>query len=230
MGRIKKRNGWYIRLLALALCGALLAGCGEQKQEEKAAVVQETPETKPEKKKTSDTEGKEEIAKEGIPKEGIPKELLPGQAEEQKAQEASGDEASGRETVEVWDASGGSTGQAEAGGSGQAESPAEAKEIRVSVSVESGNADGSVLAAGTVTLQKGATAYDALDALLGGGFSASGGYVTGIGGLSEKDFGAQSGWMYSVNGSYPGAGSSSYVLKDGDAVAWRYTTNGGKDL
>ncbi|SDW15137.1 S-layer homology domain-containing protein [Paenibacillus sp. CF384] len=55
-------------------------------------------------------------------------------------------------------------------------------------------------------------------------------YVQAIDGDGEFDHGANSGWMYNVNGIYPGYGSSSYTLKDGDKVEWRYTTNLGKDL
>ncbi|WP_177245754.1 S-layer homology domain-containing protein [Paenibacillus sp. BC26] len=55
-------------------------------------------------------------------------------------------------------------------------------------------------------------------------------YVQAIAGDGEFDHGRYSGWMYNVNGQYPGYGSSSYTLKDGDKVEWRYTTNLGKDL
>ncbi|MDD9271194.1 DUF4430 domain-containing protein [Paenibacillus sp. GCM10023248] len=55
-------------------------------------------------------------------------------------------------------------------------------------------------------------------------------YLQSIDGDGEFDHGSGSGWMYSVNGSYPGNGASSYVLKNGDSVQWRYTTNLGKDL
>jgi len=36
--------------------------------------------------------------------------------------------------------------------------------------------------------------------------------------------------MYSVNGEYPNYGASSYNLKDGDKVEWRYTCNLGSDV
>jgi flagellar hook assembly protein FlgD len=55
-------------------------------------------------------------------------------------------------------------------------------------------------------------------------------YLQSIDGDGEFDHGSNSGWMYNVNGSYPGYGASSYVLKNGDNVQWRYTTNLGKDV
>ena len=55
-------------------------------------------------------------------------------------------------------------------------------------------------------------------------------YVEGINQLYEFDCGKNSGWMYSVNGEYPNYGASSYNLKDGDKVEWRYTCNLGSDV
>lgn len=55
-------------------------------------------------------------------------------------------------------------------------------------------------------------------------------YVRSIDGDGEFDHGSGSGWMYSVNGDYPDYGSSLYVLKAGDVVRWRYTTDMGADL
>ncbi|WP_152393482.1 S-layer homology domain-containing protein [Paenibacillus guangzhouensis] len=55
-------------------------------------------------------------------------------------------------------------------------------------------------------------------------------YVQSIAGDGEFDHGSGSGWMYNVNGTYPNYGASLYVLKDGDKLEWRYTTDLGKDL
>ncbi|GLX68066.1 S-layer homology domain-containing protein [Paenibacillus glycanilyticus] len=55
-------------------------------------------------------------------------------------------------------------------------------------------------------------------------------YVKSIAGDGEFDHGEGSGWKYNVNGVYPGFGASQYVLKDGDVIQWRYTTNLGADL
>ncbi len=55
-------------------------------------------------------------------------------------------------------------------------------------------------------------------------------YIEGIGNLYEFDCGPQSGWMYSVNGVYPGLGCSAYALADGDVIAFSYTCDLGADL
>lgn len=55
-------------------------------------------------------------------------------------------------------------------------------------------------------------------------------YIEGINNLYEFDCGNLSGWMYNVNGWYPNYGASRYMLKDGDAIEWRYTCDLGRDL
>lgn len=55
-------------------------------------------------------------------------------------------------------------------------------------------------------------------------------YVRGIHQIYEKDCGTKSGWMYNVNGRYPNYGCSSYILKNGDNICWRYTCDGGDDI
>ncbi len=52
--------------------------------------------------------------------------------------------------------------------------------------------------------------------------SKSMGYVEGINGCFEFDYGAESGWIYSVNGSKPQKSSGSYKLQKGDKVIWKY--------
>lgn len=48
-------------------------------------------------------------------------------------------------------------------------------------------------------------------------------YIVGINNIDEKDCGKNSGWMYSVNGSYPNISVDSKKLKDGDKVVFTYT-------
>lgn len=55
-------------------------------------------------------------------------------------------------------------------------------------------------------------------------------YIEGIGNLYERDGGRWSGWMYSVNGTYPGVTCSEYELQDQDRVEWNYTCDLGMDL
>lgn len=93
--------------------------------------------------------------------------------------------------------------------------------------------DGEILAGTRIVLEEGATVYDllqhsGLDVEVNS--SITGTYVTEIQFLKEKQCGPASGWMYSVNGSFPGKSCDRYKLKDGDAVAWRYTCANGSDL
>ena len=55
-------------------------------------------------------------------------------------------------------------------------------------------------------------------------------YVEGIHQLYEFDVGDLSGWMYSVNGWFLNYGCSKYKVNDGDAIAWRYTCDLGRDV
>lgn len=55
-------------------------------------------------------------------------------------------------------------------------------------------------------------------------------YIEGIYNLYEQDCGELSGWMYSVNGEFPGVSCSSYEVKEGDIINWVYTCNLGKDV
>lgn len=48
-------------------------------------------------------------------------------------------------------------------------------------------------------------------------------YIVGINNIDEKDCGKDSGWMYSVNGSFPNVSADSKKLKDGDKVVFTYT-------
>lgn len=48
--------------------------------------------------------------------------------------------------------------------------------------------------------------------------------------LSEFDYTKGSGWMYSINSSYPGRSMGNYELTDGDTVYLRFTLAYGKDI
>ena len=99
--------------------------------------------------------------------------------------------------------------------------------VTVTGSVTSSAVGNPVSSSGTFTFNEGATVYDALCAL---GLSVNaygtsyGTYVAAIGGLAEKEHGAKSGWMYSVNGTAPMTACSNYTLKNGDTVVWYYVT------
>lgn len=55
-------------------------------------------------------------------------------------------------------------------------------------------------------------------------------YIEGINHLYEFSCGELSGWVYSVNNTFPSRGCSSYTLKDGDSIAWQYTCDLGRDV
>ncbi|WP_313637038.1 S-layer homology domain-containing protein, partial [Paenibacillus sp.] len=98
---------------------------------------------------------------------------------------------------------------------------------------------GYVVPSVQVDLQPGDTAWSVLKRLLdsrGIEFSESWSskygsvYVESIAGDGEFDHGSGSGWMYNMNGYYPGYGASQYTLNPGDSIQWRYTTDLGEDI
>lgn len=54
----------------------------------------------------------------------------------------------------------------------------------------------------------------------------SGDYFYEIAGLKERSAGPLSGWCYFINGSKPGIGSGSYVLKKDDIIEWKFLKDG----
>jgi hypothetical protein len=79
-----------------------------------------------------------------------------------------------------------------------------------------------------VVYKKGDHAYDILKKsgaklkTKGFGFML---YVKAINGLAEKQHGANSGWMYSVNGKAPNVGCNAYKVKAYDREKWYYVTS-----
>lgn len=121
-------------------------------------------------------------------------------------------------------ASGSNGGSAPSGGQGGSQ---ESNYVTVTVSVTSSAVGNPVSSGGTFTFNEGATVYDALCALglsVNAQGSSYGTYVSAIGGLTEKQHGGTSGWMYSVNGTTPMTACSNYVLSNGDNVVWYYVT------
>lgn len=116
------------------------------------------------------------------------------------------------------------SGGASAGNQGGSQQPGY---VTVTISVTSSAVGNPVSSSGTFTFNEGATVYDALCALglsVNAHGSSFGTYVAAIGGLAEKEHGATSGWMYSVNGVAPNTACSNYVLHNGDSVVWYYVT------
>ena len=99
--------------------------------------------------------------------------------------------------------------------------------------------DGCILAETEVSFKGGETVFDVLKQVCGeknihlaSSYTPlyKSHYVEGINQIYEFDCGKNSGWMYSVNGTYPNYGCSSYKLKDGDKVEWKYTCSLGSDI
>lgn len=114
-----------------------------------------------------------------------------------------------------------------------APAPSAPSTVTVSVYIDSSRAASygypSSLGGGTVTLNQGASVYDALCAT-GASVGGSSSYVSSIGGLAEFACGPGSGWLYFVNGSSPGYGCGSYILSGGENITWIYTCDLGNDL
>lgn len=222
----RKKSKRFALIAVLLLCFALLlSGCGNQGTAEQTKAGKETTQEKTEAQKQDKSEdGTEEI----------PSGLLPGQkTDTDKNGIAKNKNTDSMEivaddgTVYTYeDSSAGDSGtsgsQSTGSGSSANGGTGEAQDgvIRIYFSVDSSNADGSVSFTASMTMDAGATVYDALAA---SGLSYSGkSYISEIEGLGEKMFGAQSGWKYYVNGSAPGKSCVNYVLKDGDNVQWTY--------
>ena len=88
---------------------------------------------------------------------------------------------------------------------------------------------GYIIESTRLTLESGATVFDALEAACREsgvplGYQSKS-YITRIGNLKEKACAGASGWMYRVNGENPTKGASKYILENGDAVEWYYVTS-----
>ncbi|WP_438498177.1 DUF4430 domain-containing protein [Paenibacillus sp. IHBB 3054] len=112
-----------------------------------------------------------------------------------------------------------------------------AAESTATVSITGDEEYGVILAPAAFDIEKGESALELLKRITrknkiqmeyqgSKGFA----YVEGIDNLYEFDHGAESGWMYKVNGEFPGKGAGSYTVQPGDAIEWLYTLDLGKDL
>ena len=73
-----------------------------------------------------------------------------------------------------------------------------------------------------------ATVLDVFEKALGSKYSFTndgGNYISKINGLAEFTNGEYSGWMYTLNGTYPDFGVAEQTVKDGDAIVFHYTDN-----
>lgn len=141
--------------------------------------------------------------------------------------DASGSGSAGDGPSSNADSASSSSGAASDGSGSQAAASDQTKpaSITVSVSVDSSASGTAVSYAATVTLEEGATVYDALvesGIPYNARSSQYGYYVDAIGGVEENHGGTSGGWTYYVNGSYINASCSSTVLHEGDSVQWVY--------
>lgn len=147
-----------------------------------------------------------------------------GQGSESTSGSSSSDGSSSGAGSAAGGGSASNSGGASAGNQGGSQQPGY---VTVTISVTSSAVGNPVSSSGTFTFNEGATVYDALCALglsVNAHGSSFGTYVAAIGGLAEKEHGATSGWMYSVNGVTPNTACSNYVLSNGDSVVWYYVT------
>jgi hypothetical protein len=102
-------------------------------------------------------------------------------------------------------------------------------------------ANGLILAKTSVEVERGATAFDVLQAVTRAnripmsfqGASANiynSVYIQGINHIFEFDAGPRSGWMYSINGTFPNRGMSAVTVNNGDTIRMVYTLDLGCDL
>lgn len=96
---------------------------------------------------------------------------------------------------------------------------------------------GIILSATSVKVEEGDTVLDLLKRITRANkmqmeFSGAKGfsYIEGIDNLYEFDHGAESGWMYRVNGEFPSKSAGAYTVKPGDMIDWLYTLDMGKDI
>lgn len=111
--------------------------------------------------------------------------------------------------------------QATSGGS----SGSSAAAISVNLKADATDYDAGILYDGDISLNEGASVYDALiesglDLDVG---SMSGSvYIDGISGIVASKVSPISGWLYTVNGKMPSVAADAYTLEDGDEVVWTF--------
>ncbi|MEK3795866.1 DUF4430 domain-containing protein [Paenibacillus sp. FSL R7-0204] len=107
----------------------------------------------------------------------------------------------------------------------------------VTLSITGDEEHGVILAAAQYEIKKGESVLDLLKRITRGQKiqmeyqgSKAFAYVEGIDNLYESDHGAESGWMYKVNGEFPSKAAGSWIVEPGDTIEWLYTLDLGKDL
>lgn len=208
-----RRNRFRKVCVFLLIAAVLVVGCGKKEplhQEEKKKIVNQEPDAESEAKNDE-----------------IPKDLLPAGKEKKDVPRQTADEKKSSSQAEKPQDSA-ETPKSEKPKKETANTDKKTIQVKISIECKAAEKEGYqgpsvLLEEKTLTLKKGASVYDALVAS-GVPFSGSGGYVAGISGVYEFDWGSESGWLYYVNGEKPNVGSNRYVCRDGDVIEWKYTT------
>lgn len=114
-------------------------------------------------------------------------------------------------------------------GSSAAPSKPAAKYVTLTIDATKGG-DGVVVSGKRVEIEAGETVYEVLkdycgknNILLSASKIGKGVYVSSIDGVAQFDNGPQSGWIYSVDGTFTQQDCNSYKLKGGETIKWVYT-------
>ncbi len=76
-----------------------------------------------------------------------------------------------------------------------------------------------------LTYDEQVSPINVLSQLDGAEVEISGGYVKSAFGLKERAYGAESGWVYMINGMAPPISAAQYKLRSGDRLDWIYLTS-----
>lgn len=117
------------------------------------------------------------------------------------------------------------------GGNGGSSIP---QQSTAAISIRGDTQTGIILDNASWSWSGSCTALDVLKGVLnqwGISYNISGEYVKSIAGQAEKKAGYPlSGWLFRINGVFPGVGVGSAIIRNGDRVEWLYTLDGGKDI
>ena len=227
---MRKRYGKFLLALVLALT-LLMAGCGSQTPDTPVTPVNpgteqtdpqdkpETPDTpdtpnEPDTPDTSEPSGQDQYHTDPVP-QGKPQPVEPEETKPDTSQQATCTISISCATI-----------------LNNMDKCEEAKRALIP-------ADGTILAASTVTFSPGESVFDVLQRVcrerkIPMEFSFTpiynSAYIEGIYNLYEFDVGDGSGWMYKVNDWFPNYGCSRYQVQQGDVICWVYTCDLGYDV
>lgn len=239
-----KRTNYFALLCILAMCLFGLTGCSQGISTKGMNVCAEQKTTTQTDSSNKDNEDKA-VTPKGAQTQSVKKKTKRSSDDAQKAREKDVKSPAKKDSTKKKPSSSKKTDTTSSSPSPSKKPSSESKKITITVTVDCKTAvakgykealaltSSGTLAHKTVTLNKGASVFDALKASglsIGAETSAMGTYVYAISSLREKDCGSKSGWLYSINGAFVSDSCDSAKLHDGDSVRWRYTCDSGKDL